>query len=808
MKRKRLLPDETEQTGSGWSSDANGDLGPGKKSKPQRRRFDHDASIVFVGLRATGNSSLAFIAASVLGWKLIDCDRHFDEYAGLTKEQYRAEHGAEQYRMKKLGIVHQLLKNNRTRSVIACGNIVSRNGAEFLSEFTDSLPIIYVMREEELVRQCLGLTGDQSWFRALDQAHHFFRRCSNFEFFNLDEAQEPLWQSKLTQFLAEKSHSESQVTAAPILRRTQRHVATLLQNVYGPAFKSNYHGDTQLTRTSPELRQGSFILRIKVEGLQSEASFWDSLNTDCDAVQLDVSSTPENWPLLLKSYNLAWPTAILRRKLDVPIAINISSDSSSDDPQSGPDLKLYRQLLHHALRVAPEFLIIDLRTEDELIREVVQCKAFTKIIGALQISEDDEEPWNVTELVQAYQRASELGCDIVSFLGSADSIEDNLKCQQAAKLIACLGKSAPAVLINTGTHGRLSQVLNKAMTPVVQATQAPFVTSARDAVQGLTTPQCLRSIRHMLSPNLRSQFYVVGAEVKESLSPALHNAGFQSCGVPYSYGTHQTGEMASLKELVLQSSFGGASIAFPFKPLVLSLASRHSPAVVLIGAANTLLYTDNESAESHDSSVSNGTDGRVQLVAENTDWVGIYVCVAKHTTPANNITKDTSALVLGAGGIARAAVYALMQLGVGHISILNRTNANAEKVTKHFETVYKNTEVSISDTSADSRSATTVPRFHVLRHWNEPWPADVPLPRIVICTIPAQSTTKAAEYPPELRSDWFGNTTGGLIADVSSHNASEAVLINIAAFLEAPRNEAGRAVVQANDPRLELYRPD
>ena len=769
MKRKLLLSDETdaEQTGSGWSSDANGDVGARKRTKLQRRRFSHDTSLVFIGPRATGNSSLAFIAASLLGWKLIDCDRQFEEYAGVTKRQYRADHGAEQYRTRKLEIVHQLVESNRTRSVIACGNIVSRDGADFLTKFMRQLPIVYVMREEELVRQCLGVSVDDQWLHALDHAHHFFRRCSNFEFFNLDEAQEPLWQKKFAQFLARKLQSDSQVSKARILRRTQRHVAALLQNIYGPAFKNSYRGDTQLTQTSPELRQGSFILRVRLEHLKKDSAFLDTLSTDCDAVQLDVSIAPNESPSLLKSDNLAWATAILRRKLDVPVAINFTCSNVIDRSPPGLAPSLYRQLLYHALRIAPEFLLVDLRYEDDLIHEVVQYKAFTKIIGILRITESHERSWADTELVQAYRRATELGCEIVCLLGTARCIEDNLKSQETVRQISYLAKPAPIVCINIGRYGRLSQVLNYAMTPVIPRDPDPPTTTAQDGDHGLTTSQCLRSIRYTLSPNSRCRYYVVGAEVKESLSPALHNAGFRSCGVPYSYETHQTTDLAVLKELVLSSSFGGASLAFPFKTLALGLASRHSPAVTIIGAANTLFYSKDPSDRSRGQDAPDDIDVPDQLVAENTDWMGIYVCVAKHTTPANHITGSTSVLVLGAGGIARAAVYALMQLGVGHISILNRTKANAEKVKEHFETVSHEAEDSSSDSGNDSRSVATVPQFHVLSKWNEPWPADVPLPRIVVCAIPAQATSSVAEYPPELRTDWFSNSTGGLIADVS-----------------------------------------
>ena len=72
---------------------------------PRNRQYDRNASIVFIGPRATGTSSLAVIAASILGWKAIDCDRHFEEVTGTSKQQFRNLHGAEQYRRRKLDVV-------------------------------------------------------------------------------------------------------------------------------------------------------------------------------------------------------------------------------------------------------------------------------------------------------------------------------------------------------------------------------------------------------------------------------------------------------------------------------------------------------------------------------------------------------------------------------------------------------------------------------------------------------------------------------------------------------------------------------
>lgn len=770
MKRKLISRDDTdiEQPSSGWSSDVN-DFAARKTSRPSsNRRYHHSASIVFLGPRATGTSSLAVIAASILGWNVVDCDREFDNRLGSTKQQYRTEHGAQQYRLKKLEVVQDLLQDYPEHHVFACGTIIPRSEKDFLWAYTAQHPVIYVIREEALVRQCLALADDEPWHNALEQIHQFFRHRSNFEFFNIDEAQEPLWQNNLCDFLNEKSQDISRHTKARVLRQTRRHVLKLLHNIYGPAFDVRYHGDTKLSQSTPDLRAGSFVLQLDLEDVRNNPRRLDSIDTDIDAVQLNLESNAETCQLLLTSDILPWVTSLIRRKLDVPIVININFASASNFRTSS-SVRHYRQLLQHALRPAPEFLTIDLRAEDDFISDIIAIKGHTKVVGCLYHSMAETMPWNsVEDMLKTHDRAKVLGCDMLSVHGHATNLDDNIKLQEVVRRVGQSRCSMPSVFINRGSHGRLSQVLNKTMTPVVAVQpEGSFPTSDQRSTTHFTTAQQLRIIRQSLVQNQRTRFYVIGAEVKESLSPALHSAAFKACGVPYAYEAYETNDLASLARFASSASFGGASIAFPFKPQVLSLASSHSVAVELIGAANTLLPCSEKQIGLQ--STDQAPQGRRhQLVAENTDWTGIYVCIAKHTTPANHITRDTSAVVIGAGGIARAAIYALMKLGVGHITILNRTAQNAVKLKDHFESICnRDSDASSSDSSSDSKTTSNAPDFHICDGWNTPWPEDVPLPSIIICTIPVVDAAASTEYPPEIRLDWLKNTTGGLIADVS-----------------------------------------
>ena len=101
------------------------------------------------------------------------------------------------------------------------------------------------------------------------------------------------------------------------------------------------------------------------------------------------------------------------------------------------------------------------------------------------------------------------------------------------------------------------------------------------------------------------------------------------------------------------AGFAGANVTIPHKAAALALADEAGEAAAAIGAANTLTFAD----------------GRIH--ADNTDAPGLLAAIGEPVS-------GRSALVLGAGGSARAAVWALLGAGAGDVMVWNRTPARAE----------------------------------------------------------------------------------------------------------------------------------
>ncbi|PVI05549.1 shikimate-5-dehydrogenase [Periconia macrospinosa] len=163
-------------------------------------------------------------------------------------------------------------------------------------------------------------------------------------------------------------------------------------------------------------------------------------------------------------------------------------------------------------------------------------------------------------------------------------------------------------------------------------------------------------------------FYIFGNNISHSLSPQLHNSGFAKLRYPGHYTIHETIAVdETVERLIRQPNFGGASVTFPHKLQIGKLVDVITPRAVSVGAVNTIIAKESPS-------------GRI-LEGDNTDWSGIRSCIVKSQLP--NIETST-AVVVGAGGAARAACYALQTLKVKDVIIVNRTQPKAEEMAAHF----------------------------------------------------------------------------------------------------------------------------
>jgi len=146
---------------------------------------------------------------------------------------------------------------------------------------------------------------------------------------------------------------------------------------------------------------------------------------------------------------------------------------------------------------------------------------------------------------------------------------------------------------------------------------------------------------------------VLGSPIRHSLSPTLHRAAYTALGLTgWCYDAVECHE-AALPAFVerLGPEWAGLSLTMPLKRVALTVADEVSALAHAVGAANTLIM---------------GQGGEARR-AENTDVAGILAALREA-----GVDRVSAAVILGAGGTARAALAALRQLGETAPTVLVR----------------------------------------------------------------------------------------------------------------------------------------
>lgn len=141
-------------------------------------------------------------------------------------------------------------------------------------------------------------------------------------------------------------------------------------------------------------------------------------------------------------------------------------------------------------------------------------------------------------------------------------------------------------------------------------------------------------------------------------------------------------------------------------------------------------------------------------------------CIQRGLSPANGIRPHSSALVCGAGGMARAAVYSLISLGVRHIFVYNRTAANATALAEHYNKLGSEGQL-----THFVKESTEFSHIRVLDTLSTSWPADKRHPTIIVNCIPRQSSDKTS-INFTLPASWLNSPTGGVVVEVSPETAA------------------------------------
>jgi shikimate dehydrogenase len=156
---------------------------------------------------------------------------------------------------------------------------------------------------------------------------------------------------------------------------------------------------------------------------------------------------------------------------------------------------------------------------------------------------------------------------------------------------------------------------------------------------------------------------VLGWPVAHSRSPAMHNAALRALhmeGWRYQLLPVPVERFAETVRALPGAGFVGANVTIPHKQAALALSDQASATAREIGAANTLTFAPGGA-----------------IAAENTDAPGFLAALGAPV-------KGMSAQVLGAGGSARAIVWALREAGAREVKVWNRTPERAAALAREL----------------------------------------------------------------------------------------------------------------------------
>jgi len=221
---------------------------------------------------------------------------------------------------------------------------------------------------------------------------------------------------------------------------------------------------------------------------------------------------------------------------------------------------------------------------------------------------------------------------------------------------------------------------------------------------------------HILHSPFMYHLGLIGYPLRHSLSPEIHIAALKACGLEGDYSLFPVSPddkqgLKSLLNCVRTGEITGLNVTIPHKQNVIPLLYELTPTAQAIGAVNTIYLRDNK------------------LIGDNTDAPGFLTDLNKFLT-TENTEKNISALVIGAGGSARAVVYALVNNG-WNVTIAARRIKQAKQLAASL--THHTIQLTNYQTLNDQRSTfnllvNATPLGMAPNADQSPWPENLPFP--------------------------------------------------------------------------------
>ncbi|GJJ69338.1 hypothetical protein EMPS_01684 [Entomortierella parvispora] len=406
-----------------------------------------NATIVVIGMRGAGKTSMGRFAAKTLGRPFEDVDQYFEKTLGTTIPDFIKEHGWPAFREQEAKMLVELLEKYPTSHVISCGGgivetassrdafkkYIARGG--IVLHLVRSIDEIEAYLNKDTTRPMYGESMRDVWARR----EGWYRECCNFEFVVAGQ--------HLKGIEAEDA-KEWALVESNFARYLRVVTGTKKSSLKGPAgskptfFLSLTFPDiTPVLPQLPELVAGSDVIELRVDLLKVPESFSGSFR---DHVAQQVS--------------------LLRRHSDLPILYTVRSISQGGQ-WPDKDINGMVSLLKDGLEWGVEYLDIEIGLPRADIDEVLSRRGQTLIVASFHDCKGSIR-WNSDAMEAQYKLAQSISPDVVKLIGTAKTFKDNFECAEFTARHSAKDEDLPLIALNMGAQGQLSRVLNNFLTPV------------------------------------------------------------------------------------------------------------------------------------------------------------------------------------------------------------------------------------------------------------------------------------------------------------------------------------------------------
>jgi len=261
-----------------------------------------------------------------------------------------------------------------------------------------------------------------------------------------------------------------------------------------------------------------------------------------------------------------------------------------------------------------------------------------------------------SSLGSVYRQLARLPVETVKIATQAQRLRDNLQFRQLLK--SYHRRTPKLVALGMGAAGIPSRLLALLWGSVIT-----YASPGNHAViPGQIAADLMRSVYQVERLNPRTQLYgVVGSRASISLSPAMQNAAFQAKHVNAVFLPCETGQLPDFITFARKAGLSGFAVTMPYKGAMLRALDWADPLATRIGACNTVAVE------------------RGKWRGWNTDAAAVVEVLTKHLR-----LSGSRMLILGAGGAARAAAYALRAEGA-HVLVAARREEMARSLARAVE---------------------------------------------------------------------------------------------------------------------------